>query len=147
MKTYALSACIITYGYVPLSGFGQNEAWAPEPIGERFTSVDGVDGSYAMSYTGARRWKVMISLLQTSEHNATLTGFHEADLISAEKGGGGIVFPLAFKDPNGLDLFLAAEARIMTPPSWKRSNKIEDQSWVLETGAAKCYLGRLGVDK
>ena len=134
-KTFSLEKCTIFFGTPLKGGFGSDEAIKITPSGDTWSSEDGVDGTTAWAYTGSTKFKVEISLLQTSSMNAVLSALY---YVQRETG---IAVPLAYKDQNGLDLFASPAAIIMKLPEMGRGNKIANQKWEIEAANGKLFLG------
>jgi len=130
----------IVFGGPPLSGFGDGSAleveWDPE-----FTSGSGVDGTMAVSYTGAKHGKAKLKLLQSAIANAQLSSIHAANVANLQAGGGGFFLPFLCKDNNGADIIQAARALIIGKPKYALSNTPQSREWELELFDADQFLG------
>jgi hypothetical protein len=137
LKGYNLKGQTVNWGTHDFDGFGENNAFSIEPVGDRFTFTEGVDGSAARAATGSRLFIVKINLLQTSASNAFCAGIHAADLLD-DSGIAGVL-PFIWKDKNGLDLFFSPTMSIIKPPTIVRSNKVESQEWEFRAADGKLF--------
>lgn len=138
-KIVDLGAITVNWGGHDFSGFGQNQAFSIEPTSDRFTWVEGVDGSAARAATKSRLYTVKITLLQTSASNAFCSAIHEIDQVDSSGVAGSL--PFIVKDANGTDLFFSPAMSVFKEPPMTRGNKVEDQEWEFRAPDGKLYLG------
>ena len=128
VKTYNNKQVAVSFGNVNLSGFGDGEFLSVEMNGDQYELKMGVDGTGTRSKNNDFSAKIKITLAQSSESNAVMQGFWNADRLS----GGGIQ-PFFAKDNSGSSLYAAATAWIMKQPVAKFAKGVEMREWTLET--------------
>lgn len=137
-KVFSLKNTILLVATVPIGqigGFADSDALEIEAKSDSFVSVEGVDGSVAYADTQSRLFLMKVKLLQTSAANLAMTGIYEAQQASK------LLFPVAYKDLSGVDVFVATSCVITKPPKINRGNKITSHEWALECADGKLFLG------
>lgn len=134
--TYDPTRIVLLLGGVPISGFAQGSMVKAEHNADAFKLTVGGDGSTVRSKSPDRSGKVTISLLQTSDSNATLSSLALLD----ETTSAGMT-PLLIKDMNGSSLWVAAEAWVMKRPAGDFEEEAKDRTWTLECADLEFYEG------
>lgn len=133
-KIYDLDQVTIDFAGVKLnSGFSPDGAVKITPWGDKFSRVEGTDGSVTRSKTNSKGASVEITLMQTAEANAKLSTIHNTDL-KASNGAG--VAPFMVRDRQGKSLFLSPHAWIVAPPEAEYTNEAKARVWKFD--AADC---------
>lgn len=127
VKTYSPDRISCTAGPFIISGYAEGTFISAEPLGDGVSSVSGADGETARATSADSRWRVTITLLQTSDSNTDLNSLANADRAS---GGDGI-FDLTLADLRG-DTVGGGKAWVVSKPSFDFSDSIENREWVLE---------------
>lgn len=139
VATFSLQNCSILFG-APLDGFGEGDAIAIEPMGDRWVSTVGTSGDRLRVDTGEKGYTVKVSLLQSSASNAILS----ATFIADTETPGGILLPFTFKDPNSNDVFFSPKAYIVAMPSIARSNAGKSHVWTIHALEGIAFFGGVG---
>ena len=128
LKTYNAKQVSVIFGNVPMSGYGDSEFLSIEMNEDQWELKVGVDGSGTRAKNNNRSAKIKMTLQQSSDANAILQGFWNADQLS-NSGVQGFVA----KDASGFSIYTAASAWIMKQPVAKFSKGVEMREWTLET--------------
>jgi len=139
VASFSLLNCSILFA-APLDGFGEGDAIAIEPMGDRWVSTVGTSGDRLRVDTGEKGYTIKVSLLQSSASNAILT----AAFIADTETPGGILLPFMFKDPNANDLFFSPKSYIVALPAIARSNKGSSHIWTIHALEGIAFYGGVG---
>ena len=134
VKTFSLQRCSISFGGIPISGFGPDDAITIEASNEAWVAEIGSDGDLSR-YQKPVYYKVKITLAQTSKTNDAFEAIHIADKIS---GGG--VLPFGFKDENGTSLTALTGAFFLGEPSAAYGTSAKTREWNL-AGVGENFIG------
>lgn len=138
-KVYSANEITCIVGGIPLdSGRGDDEFIAIAKVEDTYTAKAGVDGEVTFSESKNNLHTVTITLMQTSSGNALLSALHTGDIKTA--GGAGIV-PIAIRDEQGRDLFIAAESRITKFPDQSYSKEAGTVQWALLVPNPERFVG------
>jgi hypothetical protein len=130
VKSYNPSKVIIIVGGVPIKGYADGTFINITAQSDAVTSQAGADGEIARAVSADKRKRVTITLQHTSDSNAVLNGFANADSVS----GAGIMFPLYMQDLLGSDKFVVAQAWVQKKPDREFGKDISNRTWVIDTG-------------
>ena len=128
VKTYNNKQVSVNFGNINLSGFGNAEFLSVEMNEDQWELFMGVDGTGTRSKNNNLSAKMKISLAQSSDSNAIMQGFWNADQLSNSG-----VQPFIAKDLSGGSIYTAASAWIMKQPAAKFAKGVEIREWTLET--------------
>lgn len=104
-----------------------NDTWA---------GTSGADGEYARAKSNDKSGTIVFTLMQTSQSNSVLSGFHNAD----EANNQGQV-PVLIKDNNGDTVVEATTAWVRKPATIELGKEITAREWTLETGKLFMNVG------
>ena len=136
MKTYDPKQVILTVGGRQITGWADGTFIEVERDADAYELTVGADGDAARSKSNNRAGKITVTLLQTSEGNAVLSGFAAADELS----NGGVVAIMA-RDKSGASFFVADQAWVQKYPKSGYSKNIETREWVLRSDSINIYEG------
>jgi hypothetical protein len=129
MDTYDPKDVLVIVGGFALSGFAPDTFVEVVRNADAMTLVMGADGQGVRTKSADRSGRITIRLLQTSESNAILDAFANAD----ELDGSGAV-PAMVKDNRGLILHAAEQAWVVKKPSSEfGGSESQPREWVLES--------------
>jgi hypothetical protein len=128
---------VIVSGFT-MSGFADNSMIEFEEDGDRFSEVDGIDGTMTRSKKMVRKATLTIHLQNTSNSNDILTALLETDLSTP--GGAGVVAGL-IRDKNGATVYAISKMWVMALPKDEMSDKATDRAWKLRCTQYKAFLG------
>lgn len=138
-KVYSANEVSCIVGVIPIdSGRGDDEFLSITKEEDTFTVKTGVDGEATFSENKNNVHRVKITVMQTSSANALLSAIHLGDIKVA--GGAGIV-PLMVRDKQGLDLFVATEARIVKWPDLAYAKDAGTVQWELICPNPERFIG------
>ncbi len=126
MKEYDPDQLDIIFSLVPLSGFGPDTMIELSEDGPRFTTVVGVDGDVTRTKVRGVLGKIKVSLMQSSQSNAVLSGIHALD---TKTPGGAGVGPFLFRDRNGVSVFAAEKCWIDGMPTAGKGKAAGTNVW------------------
>jgi ribonuclease HI len=101
---------------------------------DAFALYVGTDGEGTRAKSNNKSGKVTITLAQSSDSNAILSGIAALDELS----NNGIV-PLLIKDNSGLSLYAAETAWIVKQPDSEFGREIGSREWILETDSLAMF--------
>lgn len=129
VKTYDASKVIITFNFVPLSGYADGEFLSITSSSPTFTKEVGADGKVSRSKSNDNTSEVAVTLKQSSQSNDYLSLMHQADKKSNLGKG-----PLSVTDLSGTTLCFWPEAWIKQTPDQGFSKENGDRVWTFDTG-------------
>lgn len=130
-RTYASGAHIVTMGGAQLTGFADGTFIEIEEIGDGITSGSGADGETYRAMPANQRFRITITLNQTSPSNTYLTGLYQADRLS----NGGATVPLLIEDATGQSVLAAGQSWVTKMPNAAWSKQADNtRAWVIDTG-------------
>lgn len=106
------------------TGKGKDEFLSEEPIEANVTYTQGLDGEGVFNQTNATGTKIKLTLLQTSEGNATLSA-----IKIASDAAGGLPAPLAVQDGKGTSKTISAAAMITQLPPTAAQKEAGQTVW------------------
>lgn len=128
LKTYNNKQVSVSFGNIPLSGYGDSEFLSIELNEEQWELKMGVDGTGTRAKNNNFSAKMKITLAQSSESNAIMQGYWNADRLSNSG-----VQPFIAKDNSGNSIYTAGSAWIMKQPVAKFAKGVEMREWTIET--------------
>lgn len=135
-KTYNPDEVILTFGPVPLGGYGPGTFITVERDERSFTKMVGADGEVSRTRNKNQSGKVRFRVRQSSATNDILSGY-----LGADEAGGVGVFPLEVKDLSGTTLLTAANAWIDGVPTAEFGKEEAEREWVIECDKLVGLLG------
>ena len=131
VRDYAPGAHNVIFGGHQGGGFADDTFIEIEEIGDGIQSGSGADGETWRSMPAIQRFRITITLNQTSPSNTVLSGFYQADRLS--NGGGAL--PLLIEDVTGQSELAAGQAWVTKFPNASWSKQADNtRAWVIETG-------------
>ncbi len=127
--------CIV--GGHRVSGFAPGSFLSVVYDVDAFTRLIGVDGEGAWFKSANRAALVTITLIQSSQSNDVLSGFHIADLNTPN----GLLIPFSLREQNGTTLLVAPQARVIKLPDVTYSDSVESRAWSIGTTRLEGALG------
>lgn len=132
-KVYDCDNVSVVVCDIPITeGLGEDEFLKITPVGPAFGSTIGANGEVCRHATHERRYKVELTLLASSIHNAQLSALHAVD--SGTPGGSGVGAFLA-KDNNGASLHAGGQGWIEEAPEVVYMKAIGQRVWKFEVVA------------
>lgn len=126
MAQYSSREVSLSFGGVPIQGFGDGTMVSWSYDSDFTTDTIGVDGIVTASKTNDYRATVTFTLKETSVSNAVLTTF----AASRQKGTGSIgVAPLALVNTLTGEKLFAAEAWVVSYPDGEFGSEATDREW------------------
>lgn len=104
---------------------------------DMYTLLVGTDGLACRSKTTNSSARFTLELLQSSDSNDVLEGFHIADSLAP----GGLPIPIMIKDNNGRSLYVADTAWATRRPSASFGKDVGSRTWVFETDNLVGFTG------
>lgn len=130
LKIYDADQVSVVFANIPIdSGYADGEFARIQQTEKSFKSKTGTDGEVTRSKTKQKITVVTITLMQTSDSNAKLSGILNLD--EAGQNGAG-VGPLLIRDRQGTSVFEAQFAWITGPPEVVYDREAEGRAWELE---------------
>lgn len=125
------------FGGHRLSGFAPgsflNIVWDVDA----FTRLIGVDGEGAWFKSANRAALITLTLMQSSQSNDVLTGFHLTDLNTPN----GLLQPFSLREQNGTTLIVSPQSRVIKLPDTGYSDSVESRAWAIGTTRAEGFVG------
>lgn len=129
--TYAPGAHIVAMGGVQLRGFADGTFIEVEEIGDGITSGSGADGETYRAIPANQRFRITITLNQTSPSNTYLSGLYQADRVS----NGAATVPFLTEDVTGQTVIAAGQSWVTKLPNAAFSKQADNtRAWVIDTG-------------
>lgn len=127
---------LIIVSGIPISGFEDGTFVLVERTSDTFTTVSGADGIVTRVKQNDRTGSVTITLAQSSESNAVLSGLAIADELS---GIG--VFPVVVKDNRGTSLYFSDVCWIRKVSNAEFSKDVNSREWVIDCSNLEIFNG------
>lgn len=128
VKTYSPKDILVTVGGAIITGYANGAFVQVEQAEDQVSLVVGSDGEATRTVSANRSGSITITLQQTSESNAILSGFHQRDML--DKAG---IFPVLVKDNLGKSLYTAETAWVRKMPNAEFGNESGTREWVIDT--------------
>ena len=128
VKTYDPSQVAIIIGGFPVTGFADGSFVTVERNEDAFALYVGTDGEGTRAKSNNKSGRITITLAQSSDSNAVLSGFAQADELS----NSGVV-PVLVKDNSGQSLHSAETAWIVKAANSEYAREVGTREWVIET--------------
>lgn len=137
MRTYSPGLFNVIFGGVALKDFADGTFIEVEEIGDGVTSGSGADGETYRAMPSNQRFRVTVTLNQTSPSNTILSGLYAADRASNGRGA----VPLLVEDVSGQTLLGAGQAWITKSPNagWAKTAD-QTRAWVIDTDNISGYI-------
>lgn len=141
MKTYDARKVVVTLaGIVLPGGFAEDDGIKIAPVEpEKWTSIVGQDGKTARSKSNNNNFRVILSLMQTSDTNDILSRLFIQDNNNPGFATGVGAFQMA--DLNGTTLARGPSAWIVGWPEIPRGKTVKTNSWTLEVADGYIFVG------
>jgi hypothetical protein len=128
-------------GLVPFGGYadGTFVEIAPNDA-DGFKKKVGADGEVSRSKSSDNTHQITVTLLQSSDTNAYLSGIRNADKLTGRS-----ILPLAINDLSGGSMGFWPQAWIKGDPTWSYGKEDTERQWIIDTGqqAEGMYAGML----
>ena len=134
LKSFSLVGCTITWGGVPITGFGPDDAISIEASNEAWVEEIGGDGDLSR-YQKPVYYKVAITLAQTSKTNDAFSAVHIADKVY---GTG--VLPFIFADSRGTSKCVLTASYLVGEPTAAVGTSAKTREWKL-SGVGENFVG------
>jgi hypothetical protein len=121
---------VVTFGGVPLGGYGDSTFVEIAP-----NNADGVhkkigaDGEVSRSFDADNTHQVTVTLMQSSDSNAYLSGVRNADKLTGHS-----ILPLSITDLSGGSMGFWPQAWIRGDPTWGYGKEDQERQWIIDTG-------------
>ena len=129
VKNYNINRVSMILGGVALdSGFGEDDVFAFKPEGPAYGDKAGADGEVTRFATNERRFTLTITLMQSSDKNALLSGLVNLGLLSSN---GSDVASILLKDNNGTTAIAAGKAWLTGFPELTLGKEVKPVQWTV----------------
>lgn len=135
-KTYDPSQVAIIVGGFQITGFADGSFVTIARNADAFALYVGTDGEGTRAKSNNKSGRITLTLAQSSDSNAILSGIAAADELS----NNGIV-PVLIKDNSGVSLFAAETAWIVKSPDSEFGREVGTREWILETDNLAVFVG------
>ncbi len=136
-RTHSLAGWTIVLFGIPVSGFGENDAYRWTPLqSDDWEIVEGADGEWAWSENLGRGGILELTLMSTSLSNDALQARKKIDEISRLGRG-----PAMFKHITGTSVANATDARIMNRPEMTVARRVSERVWRIGSGYWNVFAG------
>lgn len=135
-KTYDPKQYSLIVGGHIVNGFADGTFIRVARNNDSWALAVGADGEGARAKSNNKSGTFVFTLLQTSQSNSVLSGFHNAD----ELNNGGQV-PVLVKNNNGDDIHEAATAWVRKPADVELAKEITNREWTVETDNVTMLVG------
>ena len=137
MKTYSFLNTIVLVNGVEITGWAEgDDVIKVNRLNDSSSHVIGADGEMAVSLSADRSGEFVMSLQQTAESNAYLSG-----LINAAENGLFVPVYCQFKDTEGNDLASGTQGYLPKPADMARGTGINGQEWRVVVERLDMLLG------
>jgi hypothetical protein len=128
LHTYSGREVIFIFGPIIIEGGkGPDEFLRIEKETNTAEDEAGVDGEVCLSIDSDNRHTIILTLMQSSIHNAQLLAMSE--LLRAAPGGLGAIHPVFVKNPLGAELHAGQNAWIEKPADTAFARKSGSREW------------------
>ncbi len=138
VKNYDFKQIAVILGGFPIQGFAEDGLTVAFDE-DSFMLNTGADGEQTRSRSNNESALITLRLMQTSESNAVLNNFYQAD-----KAGGTGKFAFLIKDLNGSELHAAEEAWVQKPPEAAFGKESATREWTIRCGRMTSIFGAGG---
>jgi len=135
-KTYNFKQVATIFNGHEISGFAEGTGIVVTRDEDAFTLTVGSSGEPVRSKSNNKSGTMTITLLQSSDSNAILSGLAELDELSG--GGQG---PFLVKDNSGGSLAVAESAWVQKKPAAEYAAESGNREWVFRTGNLSHFIG------
>ena len=135
-KTYDPKQYSLIVGGHIVGGFADGTFLTVARNNDTWALTMGADGEGARAKSNDKSGTLVFTLLQTSQSNSVLSGFHNAD----ELNNAGQV-PVLVKDNNGDTVIEATTAWVRKPADVELAKEITSREWTIETDNLTMLVG------
>lgn len=135
VKTYDPSQVAIIVGGFNITGFADGSFITIARNADAFALYVGTDGEGTRAKSNNKSGKITITLAQSSDSNAILSGIANLDELS----NNGIV-PVLVKDNSGTSLYAAETAWIVKASDSEFGKELGSREWILETDNLAVFI-------
>jgi hypothetical protein len=135
-KTYDPSQVAIIVGGFQITGFADGSFLTVARNTDAFALYIGTDGEGTRAKSNNKSGRITLTLAQSSDSNAILSGIAAADELS----NSGIV-PVLIKDNSGNSLYAAETAWIVKAPDSEFGREVGAREWIIETDNLAVFVG------
>lgn len=136
VKTYDPKEVILTVGGVPIGGYADGTFISFERSNDAYTMISGADGETSRAKSNDKNGSLTLTLAQTSDSNAVLSGIAQLD----EKSNAGVV-PILLKEVNGDTTILSASGWIRKFPTVEYAKEITNREWIIDIANVEVFVG------
>lgn len=141
-KQYDSNQVTVSYGGHTVQGYADGTFVNVERNNDGYGQVSGADGEVTINTNNDKTGTVTITLMQTSESNAILAAFYEAQELASAAGAPLVLQPLLVRNElTGLDLHTAAEAFITKPSAVGYGKESTEREWVIGCPKLNTFAG------
>lgn len=138
-KIWSVNGISANFASVDLAdGKGKDTFVRIEKVNERFTVVQGLDGSSTYAENAGNLHRVTVILLQSADANDKLSAIHATDQAIANGAGVGV---LMIRDRNGRTVLTEPFARIEKSPDQEFGAEPGDLEWVFLCPNPQRFVG------
>jgi hypothetical protein len=121
---------VITFGGVPIGGYADGTVLEIAPNdADGVKKKVGADGEVSRSFSADNTHQITITLMQSSDSNAYLSGVRNADKLTGHS-----ILPLAINDLSGGSMGFWPQAWIRGDPTWSYGKEDQERQWIIDTG-------------
>jgi hypothetical protein len=121
---------VINFGGVPLGGYADSTFVEIAPnSADGFIKKVGADGEVSRSQNADNTHQVTVTLMQSSDSNAYLSGVRNADKLTGRS-----ILPLSITDLSGGSMGFWPQAWIQGDPTWSYGKEDQERQWIIDTG-------------
>lgn len=136
VATYDPKEVIININGIPISGFADGTFINVSREKDAFTKVIGSDGVQSRAKSNDRSGMIVLTLVQTSASNDTLSALAIADEV--QNAG---VAAIIVKDVGGRSTFISGNGWVRKMPDSEFSNEITNREWTLDMAEVDIFVG------
>jgi hypothetical protein len=136
LKTYDPKKVILTVGGVPIGGYADGTFIGLERTNDAYSVHSGADGEVARAKSNDRTAQLTITLAQTSDSNAVLSGIAQLD----ERANAGVV-PVILKEIGGLTTVFSGTCWVRKQANIEYAKEITNREWILDMAESEVLVG------
>ena len=134
-KTYSFKHTNVLVGAFKIGGFGEEGGVTVTRSEGKWVMTPGADGRVSRSYIASNAGTIAITLMQTSEDNATLSQILSTDTKTLRAQ-----FPVIIQDTLGGSVYSATDCWIQGPPEVTLNKGLEEYTWTIDCSDLAMYI-------
>ena len=134
-KTYSFKHTNVLVGGFKIGGFGEEGGVTVTRAEGKWVMTPGADGRVSRSYVASDAGTIAITLMQTSESNATLSQILATDTTTLRAQ-----FPVFIQDTLGGSAYSATDCWIQGPPEVTLNKGVEEYTWTIDCADLAMYV-------